>query len=116
MFRTCKVSGKNTASPSGAEDFSTEPEGLDLACTKRTRVTFACELRGLGYGMAVLFGMDYCIKFRPDIIGLYRKNAIFALTKELFESMRNMVVLNNPAFSYPLPVLMRVYYKSLIVK
>ena len=25
---------KNTASPSGEDDFSTEPEGLDLACTK----------------------------------------------------------------------------------
>ena len=66
--------------------------------------------------MAVLFGMDYCIKFRPDITGLYRKNAIFALIKELFESMRNMVVLNSLAFSYPLPVLMRVFYKALIIK
>ena len=66
--------------------------------------------------MAILFGLDYFIKLRTDITGLYRKNAIFALIKELFESMRNMVVLNNQAFSYPLPVLMRVYYKSLIVK
>ncbi|EEB24551.1 hypothetical protein BACDOR_02981 [Phocaeicola dorei DSM 17855] len=35
--------------------------------------------------------------------------------KELFESMRNMVVLNSLPFSYPLPVLMRVSYKLLIV-
>ena len=111
-----RLAGKIPQALQGEDDFSTEPEGLDLACTKRTRVTFACELRGLGYGMAVLFGMDYCIKFRPDIIGLYRKNAIFALTKELFESMRNMVVQNSLAFSYPLPVLMRVFYKALIIK
>lgn len=36
--------------------------------------------------------------------------------KELFESMRNIVILNSLAFSYPLPVLMRVEYNSLIVK
>ena len=29
--------------------------------------------------------------------------------------MRNIVILNSLAFSYPLPVLMRVSYKSLIV-
>ncbi|WP_370794984.1 hypothetical protein [Bacteroides stercorirosoris] len=46
-------------SPPGEDDFSTTPEGLDLACTIRTRVTFACELRGLGYGMAVMPDMDY---------------------------------------------------------
>ena len=43
-------------------------------------------------------------------------STIFALTKELFESMRNMVVLNSLAFSYPLPVLMRVFYKALVIK
>ena len=37
--------GKNTASPSGEDDFFHEPEGLGLAWTSRTRVTFAC-----GYG------------------------------------------------------------------
>ncbi len=31
--------------------------------------------------------------------------------KELFESMRKIVVLNSLAFSYPLSVLMRVFYK-----
>ena len=36
--------------------------------------------------------------------------------KELFESMRNILILNSLAFSYPLPVLMRVEYNSLIVK
>ena len=54
ISRTCKVGGKNTASPPGEDDFSTTPGGLDLACTNRTRVTFACELRGFGYGMAVM--------------------------------------------------------------
>jgi len=54
VSRTCKVGGKNTASPPGEDDFSTTPGGLDLACTNRTRVTFACELRGFGYGMAVM--------------------------------------------------------------
>ena len=54
VSRTCKVGGKNTASPPGEDDFSTTPGGLDLACTSRTRVTFACELRGFGYGMAVM--------------------------------------------------------------
>ena len=49
-----QVGGKNTASPPGEDDFSTTPGGLDLACTNRTRVTFACELRGFGYGMAVM--------------------------------------------------------------
>jgi len=45
VSRTCKVGGKNTASPPGEDDFSTTPG---------TRVTFACELRGFGYGMAVM--------------------------------------------------------------
>ena len=30
--------------------------------------------------------------------------------------MRNIVLLSRLAFSYPLPILMRVYYKQLIVK
>lgn len=51
-----------------------------------------------------------------NIFEQIHKKTIFALIKELFESMRNMVVLNNPAFSYPLPVLMRVFYKALIIK
>ncbi len=32
--------------------------------------------------------------------------------KELFESMRNIVILNSLEFSYPLPVLMRVFSQS----
>ena len=34
MSRTCKVGGKNTEALRGEDDFSTTPEGLDLACTK----------------------------------------------------------------------------------
>ncbi|MFQ8800813.1 MAG: hypothetical protein ACLR8S_01490 [Paraprevotella clara] len=52
VFRTCKVGGKNTEALRGEDDFSTTPEGLDLACTKEHELPFACELRGLGYGMA----------------------------------------------------------------
>ncbi len=40
-----------------------------------------------------------------------KKHYLCIKIKELFESMRNMVVLNTLAFSYPLPVLMRVFYK-----
>ena len=36
--------------------------------------------------------------------------------KELFDSMRNIVILNSLHFSYPLPILMRVSYNTLIVK
>lgn len=59
MSRTCKVGGKNTESPPGEDDFSTTPRGLDLALYEQTRITFACELGGLGCGMAVLSDMDY---------------------------------------------------------
>ena len=46
-----RLAGKIPQALRGEDDFSTTPEGLDLACTSRTRVTFACELGGLGYGM-----------------------------------------------------------------
>lgn len=46
-------------SPPGEDDFSTPPGGPDLACTMRTRVTFACELRELGYGTDVILDLDY---------------------------------------------------------
>jgi hypothetical protein len=59
VFRTCKVGGKNTEALRGEDDFSTPPGGLDLACTIRTRVTFACELRELGYGTDVILDLDY---------------------------------------------------------
>jgi len=36
--------GKIPQAPRGEDDFSTTPAGLDLAWTKRTRVTFACGL------------------------------------------------------------------------
>ncbi len=45
-----------------------------------------------------------------------KKHYLCIKNKELFESMRNIVILNSLAFSYPLPVLMRVEYNSLIVK
>lgn len=48
--------------------------------------------------------------------GILRKMLSLHQDKELFESMRNIVILNSLAFSYPLPVLMRVEYNSLIVK
>lgn len=51
-----------------------------------------------------------------NIFEQIHKKTIFALIKELFESMRNIVFLNSLAFSYPLPILMRVEYNSLIVK
>jgi len=120
VSRTCKVGGKNTASPPGEDDFSTTPGGLDLACTNRTRVTFACELRGFGYGMAVMSAVYVSWNDRdilcPKITGNHQKMLPLHQEKELFESMRNIVILNSLAFSYPLPVLMRVEYNSLIVK
>ena len=45
VFRTCKASGKIPQALRGEDDFFHEPEGLGLACTGRTRITFAC-----GYG------------------------------------------------------------------
>ena len=50
---------KNTEALRGEDDFSTTPAGLDLAWTNRTRVTFACELRELGYGTDVILDLDY---------------------------------------------------------
>jgi len=61
VSRTGKVGGKNTASPPGEDDFSTTPGGLDLACTSRTRGTFACELGELGFGMPVMSDTGYFI-------------------------------------------------------
>lgn len=67
MFRTCKASGKNTASPSGEDDFFHEPEGLGLAWTSRTRVTFAC-----GYGDSatenLFFSQSYPIRLKSFIM------------------------------------------------
>ena len=49
LKRSCssraRFSGKIPQAPRGAEDFSTKPEGPDLARLIRTRTTFAC-----GYG------------------------------------------------------------------
>ena len=47
--------GKNTASPPGEDDFFHEPGGLGLACTKRTRITFAC---GYGDSATVCFSLS----------------------------------------------------------
>lgn len=120
MFRTCKVGGKNTEALRGEDDFSTPPGGLDLACTIRTRVTFACELRELGYGTDVILDLDYFWNHREDYtrkIPVFRgKTLSLQKDKELFDSMRNIVILNSLHFSYPLPILMRVSYNTLIVK
>ena len=55
------------------EDFSTEPEGLDLFLYERTRVTFACELWGTRrWDGCTFFCMDYCDE-NPNIqTGYYR--------------------------------------------
>lgn len=45
-----------------------------------------------------------------------KKHYLCIRIKSYVENMRNIVILNSPAFSYPLPVLMRVEYNSLIVK
>ncbi|ROS80253.1 hypothetical protein EEL35_09550, partial [Muribaculaceae bacterium Isolate-042 (Harlan)] len=45
LFHRARFSGKIPQAPRGAEDFSTKPEGPDLARLIRTRTTFAC-----GYG------------------------------------------------------------------
>lgn len=50
---------KYRSPPQGEDDFSTPPGGPDLACTIRTRVTFACELRELGYGTDVILDLGY---------------------------------------------------------
>ena len=69
MFRTCKASGKNTASPSGEDDFFHEPEGLGLAWTSRTRVTFAC-----GYGTVLFFEDQKEVKGLQEAFPSYQEN------------------------------------------
>ena len=107
-------------SPPGEDDFSTPPGGPDLACTIRTRVTFACELRELGYGTDVILDLDYFWNHLKDYtrkIPVFKgKTLSLQKDKELFDSMRNIVILNSLHFSYPLPILMRVSYNTLIVK
>ena len=87
---------------------------------ERTRVTFACELRELGYGTDVILDLDYFWNHREDYtrkIPVFRgKTLSLQKDKELFDSMRNIVILNSLHFSYPLPILMRVSYNTLIVK
>lgn len=78
MFRTCKASGKNTASPPGEDDFFHGPEGLGLACTGRTRITFAC---GYGDSATVILVFPDMFLFRK-IVAVYmafsERNVIFA--------------------------------------
>ena len=75
---------KNTEAPRGEDDFSTTPAGLDLAWTKRTRVTFACGL--VNSATKLLCHFLYPIESFSGIDSYnWRKNRIFALRKELFE-------------------------------
>ncbi|MBR4128994.1 MAG: hypothetical protein IKT92_05955, partial [Bacteroidaceae bacterium] len=70
--------------PRGEDDFSTTPAGLDLAWTKRTRVTFACGL--VNSATKLLCHFLYPIESFSGIDSYnWRKNRIFALRKELFE-------------------------------
>ena len=66
-------------------------------------MTFDFLLVRLWYG----FSFEICLLGK--IVAL-----LFGL--ELFESMRNIAVRNSPAFSYPLPVLVRVCSNLLIIK
>ena len=96
--------------------FPRNPKGLTLLVRKEHELPLPVSYGDSATGWQ-LFPIGLFHKILTGLLPAFtEKNAIFALIKELFESMRNMVVLNNPAFSYPLPVLMRVYYKSLIVK
>lgn len=71
----CKVLLKNTAIPPGAEDFSTKPEELDLACAKRTRTTFACELGGLGSdGCPFRYGLFH--KILTGLLPLFKEKML----------------------------------------
>ena len=51
-----------------------------------------------------------------NIIEQIQLKCYLYINKELFESMRNTVIMNSLTSSYPLPVLMRVFYKALIIK
>ena len=61
MQDCARLAGKIPQAPWGEDDFSTTPGGLDLACTSRTRGTFACELGELGFGMTVMSDTGYFI-------------------------------------------------------
>ena len=120
MFRTCKVGGKNTEALRGEDDFSTTPEGLDLACTKEHGLPLP-----VSYGDSATVWLSCPLYMFLEMTVIFYARKLPAITKkcylcikkkELFESMRNIVILNSPAFSYPLPVLMRVECNSLIVK
>lgn len=71
MFSSGKVVWKNTEALRGEDDFSTTPAGLDLAWTKRTRVTFACGLVNSGYEIFL-----YLILYETFILLLYHKHNI----------------------------------------
>ena len=59
--RQARLCGKIQKAPRGEDDFSTTPAGLDLAWTKRTRVTFACGLVNSGYEETVQSDVDLFI-------------------------------------------------------
>ena len=70
-------SGKNTASPPGEDDFFHEPEGLGLACTRRTRITFAC---GYGDSATVCFLFSLYVSMRLQLFyeAFSKRNVTFA--------------------------------------
>lgn len=74
----------------------------------RDSATVWCTIR---YGLCHEFNAKLC----PENSGIYKKILSLQTDKELFESMSNMVIINSLLFPYPLPVLMRVLHKSLIV-
>ena len=96
--------------------FSTNPKGLALLVRKEHRLLlpvvtgtwlrYAFHFPIYFYEIAAFFMMPFQKK----------KRYLCKRDKELFESMRNMAFINSSAFSYPLPVLVQVFYKKLIIK
>lgn len=62
----------------GEDDFFHEPEGLGLACTGRTRITFAC---GYGDSATVCSFFPICfysVRLQPVYVAFSERNVIFA--------------------------------------
>ena len=62
----------------GEDDFFHEPEGLGLACTGRTRITFACGYGDSAYGMLVFPDMFLFRKIAAVYMAFSERNVIFA--------------------------------------